>query len=187
MGKNPSVNGKHNHGFFKPKWDYPSIMDFKEKIKFLMEQKGYNQKSLSLAAGLGETAVRDILMGRIISPKIKTLEKIAGVLDCEVESLLSAASLAQKSLETKEVSKIPVDSDAIIGLLRALSVVFAILTKNSLIRDQDLQGIFMEQMRLFGSRSQPIAAQVMEQLIASLAIKPGESEIQAIRKLLSHH
>lgn len=41
----------------------------------------FNYKSLSLAAGLGETTVRDIITGRARNPRRDTLQKIAKILD----------------------------------------------------------------------------------------------------------
>lgn len=52
-----------------------------------MREAGYNQRSLALAAGLGHTAVRDILDGRATSPRYATLSALAGVLGVSVEYL----------------------------------------------------------------------------------------------------
>lgn len=49
-----------------------------------MRDAGYNPRSLSLAAGLGMTAVRDILDGRIASPRYQTLEALARLLGISV-------------------------------------------------------------------------------------------------------
>jgi DNA-binding Xre family transcriptional regulator len=53
-------------------------------LERLMLKKGFNMKSLSLAAKLNETAVRDILKGRVQSPSFHTLERLAETLNCEV-------------------------------------------------------------------------------------------------------
>jgi phage repressor protein C with HTH and peptisase S24 domain len=56
-----------------------------------MRDAGYNPRSLSLAAGLGMTAVRDILDGRIASPRYATLSALAKVLGVSAEALVTGA------------------------------------------------------------------------------------------------
>ncbi|HLG86237.1 MAG TPA: S24 family peptidase [Alphaproteobacteria bacterium] len=51
-----------------------------DRLDRLMREAGYNPRSLSLRAGLGITAVRDIVDGRIASPRYQTLEALARVL-----------------------------------------------------------------------------------------------------------
>ena len=53
-----------------------------------MEAGGFNQKSLARAAGLNQTAVRDILIGKSRHPRHDTLEKLAASLECSVIDLL---------------------------------------------------------------------------------------------------
>lgn len=50
------------------------------RLKEEMEKQGFNYKSLSRAAGLGETNVRDIVTRRAINPRRDTLQKIAAQL-----------------------------------------------------------------------------------------------------------
>jgi phage repressor protein C with HTH and peptisase S24 domain len=54
-----------------------------------MRDAGYNPRSLSLTASLGMTAVRDILEGRIGSPRYSTLSALAKVLGVTVAYLAS--------------------------------------------------------------------------------------------------
>ncbi|NDC56826.1 MAG: XRE family transcriptional regulator, partial [Alphaproteobacteria bacterium] len=49
-------------------------------LEKLMDAQGVTPRSLSLQAGLNETAVRDILMGRAKFPRYDTLKSIADVL-----------------------------------------------------------------------------------------------------------
>jgi phage repressor protein C with HTH and peptisase S24 domain len=58
-----------------------------ERLTRLMREAGYNPRSLSLAASLGATAVRDIIDGRIASPRYATLQALAGVLGVRTEIL----------------------------------------------------------------------------------------------------
>ena len=60
---------------------------FKKNLKKAIEQKGTNPKKLSLDAGLGETAVRDILKERSASPKLETAAKIAKALNTPLSEL----------------------------------------------------------------------------------------------------
>ena len=57
------------------------------RLERAMRDAGYNPRSLSLAAELGMTAVRDILDGRVASPRYVTLSALAKVLGVSVEYL----------------------------------------------------------------------------------------------------
>lgn len=57
------------------------------KLEYLMHVRDYNMKKLSLAAGLNETAVRDILKGRVTNPTYATLYKICTVLGASVDEV----------------------------------------------------------------------------------------------------
>ncbi len=73
--------------------------EFKQNLKDLLEErKGEtNAKKLSLAAGLGETAVRDILQNRSASPKLDTVSRLSKALDVPLLRLLP--SLIDKTYE----------------------------------------------------------------------------------------
>jgi Peptidase S24-like len=64
------------------------IVGLSSRLERAMREAGYNPRSLSLAASLGMTAVRDILDGRIISPRYSTLHALARVLGISVEYLV---------------------------------------------------------------------------------------------------
>jgi phage repressor protein C with HTH and peptisase S24 domain len=57
------------------------------RLKARMAEAGLKQKNLALQAGLNETAVRDILIGKSRNPQYKTLSALARVLGCEVAEL----------------------------------------------------------------------------------------------------
>ena len=59
-----------------------------QRLERLMRDRGFNQKSLAVKAGLNETAVRDILKGRSRRPLHTTIEALAGALECEVAEIL---------------------------------------------------------------------------------------------------
>lgn len=60
-----------------------------------MRDAGYNPRSLSLAAALGMTNVRDILEGRVASPRYATLEALARVLGVSVGFLANGEAAAE--------------------------------------------------------------------------------------------
>ena len=62
--------------------------DLAGEIRRRMEGGGFNQKSLARAAGLNETAVRDILIGKSKHPRHDTVQKIAGALGCTLSALI---------------------------------------------------------------------------------------------------
>lgn len=60
-----------------------------DNIRIRMNKIGLNMKQLSLKAGLGETAIRDLFQGRSGSARIETGEKIAAALGCTLRDLLA--------------------------------------------------------------------------------------------------
>ncbi|MDY0241647.1 MAG: S24 family peptidase [Rhodospirillaceae bacterium] len=76
----------------------------KENILRLMAEKGFNQKSLSLAAGKNETLVRDI-MKRAQNPRQDSLSALAAALDVSVSDLLGEDSAPASNAPT--VASIP--------------------------------------------------------------------------------
>jgi phage repressor protein C with HTH and peptisase S24 domain len=71
-----------------------------QRLTRLMRQAGYNPRSLSLAAALGPTAVRDILDGRIASPRYATLQALAAVLGVGVDHLAGAEATTETTTTT---------------------------------------------------------------------------------------
>jgi transcriptional regulator with XRE-family HTH domain len=59
------------------------------RLTRLMREAGYNPRSLSVAAALGVTNVRDIVEGRVASPRYATLQALARVLGVGVDALVS--------------------------------------------------------------------------------------------------
>ena len=69
-------------------------MDFerlKAQLRERMKERGITAKRLSLAAGRGETYVRDLLQGRTHNPTIEGLQRLAEALDCTVAELTGEA------------------------------------------------------------------------------------------------
>jgi len=106
MGKTPTVNGEFHASITFQKWDSPHNMNqsvLLSRLDSLIKDRGESYKSVSLKAKLGETAVRDIVVGRIKNPGIYTLEKIARALDSSLLNLMeggdgmpSAATLTDR-------------------------------------------------------------------------------------------
>ncbi|MCP4394251.1 MAG: helix-turn-helix domain-containing protein [Alphaproteobacteria bacterium] len=59
-----------------------------ENILACLKQSGLNQKSAAVKAGLSETAIRDILVGRSKNPRADTIRKIADLFGCTPAELL---------------------------------------------------------------------------------------------------
>ncbi len=68
------------------------------EIRWRMNGRGFNQKSLARKAGLNETGVRDILQGKSRHPRHDTIEKIAGALGCSVIDLLAPPNQGAKTV-----------------------------------------------------------------------------------------
>lgn len=69
-----------------------NIKAIRETIEREMSAKGFSRRSLSSAAGLSESAVRD-LMTRIDNPGISTLHKIAEALEVPFDALTGKAEM----------------------------------------------------------------------------------------------
>ncbi len=71
-------------------------------LRALMEEQGYNPRSLSLRAGLNATAVRDMLEGRSRFPRYDTAKALADALSTTPALLMSdnevAGEVAAKGL-----------------------------------------------------------------------------------------
>ena len=65
------------------------MIDWRDALDLRITAAGFNPRAVSLAAGLGATAVRDILSGRSQQPRRQTLHRIAQVLGCSVDEILN--------------------------------------------------------------------------------------------------
>ncbi len=77
-----------------------------------MEAGGFNQKSLAREAGLNETAVRDILIGKSRHPRHDTLQKLAAALGCALIDLVEPG--AARGAVTLRPEPDPVDDLAFV-------------------------------------------------------------------------
>ncbi|ASP84786.1 XRE family transcriptional regulator [Sinorhizobium meliloti] len=65
-----------------------------QRIRSRLETVGKSAAAASLEAGLGRSAVTDILSGNSGSPRLTTLEKLADVLECSLAYLVGASDAA---------------------------------------------------------------------------------------------
>lgn len=69
----------------------PATMLVAKNIEALMKARDLDPTRLAKAAGLNQTAVRDILIGKSKSPTVKTVGKIATALGVPVSSIFEEA------------------------------------------------------------------------------------------------
>jgi lambda repressor-like predicted transcriptional regulator len=65
------------------------MADWRDKLREQMTEKGFNMKSLSKKAGLGDTYVRDLLV-RDRDPRLKMAIKICDVLDVPLQTIFGS-------------------------------------------------------------------------------------------------
>lgn len=65
-----------------------AMNDLKTRLEHAMMVKNYRAKTLSIEAGLNETAIRDILKGRSKNPRTDTIRKVANILNIRHEWLV---------------------------------------------------------------------------------------------------
>lgn len=69
--------------------DIPSMTQtIADRIQLRLDALGKNPSGVALEAGLGRSSVRDILLGRASNPRMDTLLKLAGPLQCTVDYLI---------------------------------------------------------------------------------------------------
>ncbi|MGB9154797.1 MAG: helix-turn-helix transcriptional regulator [Alphaproteobacteria bacterium] len=85
-----------------------------DNLRHLMDEQGFNQRSLSLSAGLNECAVRDLLQGRSRSPRYDTVQALANALNTTPASLMNDDTVG---------TKIPLKRNAFYGHYEKLTVI----------------------------------------------------------------
>jgi transcriptional regulator with XRE-family HTH domain len=60
------------------------LMPFKERLKRLRAAAGMTQQELATAAGIAMSAVAQMETGKIINPRLNTVQALAAALKCEV-------------------------------------------------------------------------------------------------------
>jgi len=85
-----------------------------KELRRRMDEKGFKQKALALAADLNETYVRDILKGKSKNPEASKLARIAAALGCSSDDLLGKGS----TVEPIHTTQIEVRGDVQAGVWR---------------------------------------------------------------------
>lgn len=85
-----------------------------KELKRRMDEAGFKQKSLAIAADLNDTYVRDILKGKSKNPEASKLLRIAQVLGCTSDDLLGKGS----SVTPVHTTQIEVRGDVQAGVWR---------------------------------------------------------------------
>ena len=68
---------------------YPTMTeDIPQRLARLLKERGLKMKPVSLAAGLGETAVTDIIRGKAKKPRMETLTRIAEAIEVDPQVLI---------------------------------------------------------------------------------------------------
>jgi SOS-response transcriptional repressor LexA len=93
----------------------------REKLRALVKEHGPSARAVSLRAGLGATAVKDILSGKSQDPGFATIQAIAAALDVSAEQLMVASPDAYQpsAVRMRRVKRqIPVLGEVAAGLWR---------------------------------------------------------------------
>jgi transcriptional regulator with XRE-family HTH domain len=105
--------------------DIPVMSDIvQNKIRERLEKLGKSAAGASIEAGLGRSAITDILAGNSGSPRLVTLEKIAHVLDCSVAYLIGSSLepgvWSPLASAADDVQLLPIYADLEIGVFRSV-------------------------------------------------------------------
>jgi transcriptional regulator with XRE-family HTH domain len=124
----------------------PQPETFTGRLERAMRDAGYNPRSLSLAAGLGMTAVRDIVDGRIGSPRYATIEALAKVLGVTVAFLANGEPGAAETAAI-EARDFPIYGAALSGsngvMVRSSDPIQQIARPDSLLTVISSYGVFV--------------------------------------------
>ena len=122
------------------------IVELVENLRRKMFDGGFTQKALAQAAGLNDTAVRDILVGRSRSPRYGTLQRLSQTLGCTIADLIGVSSppgigspLEQGNMDVTESPSLrPIDANATSNFINIPEVEFqkpegdVVVTKDSM-------------------------------------------------------
>lgn len=73
------------------------MADWRDRLRKIIDERGLNMKQLSLAAGLGETAVRDMLK-KVTSPRVDTVVAVAEQLGVTLTELLEGQASGSRKV-----------------------------------------------------------------------------------------
>ncbi|MBX4952079.1 MULTISPECIES: helix-turn-helix domain-containing protein [Rhizobium] len=94
-----------------------------DRIRHRLEVLRKSAAAVSLEAGLGRSAVQDILAGNSTSPRLDTIQKLTGPLQCSLSYLVGGTEIATTSKDPKQpfrdLSLLPAVRDIESGVFRA--------------------------------------------------------------------
>ena len=91
-----------------------------ERLGSRMAKLGMNAKTVSIRAGLGATAVSDILSGKNKRPSIPQVTAIAMALNCDLAYLVGEQDYPSRDPEIKGTFEVPVSGIAEAGVFRVM-------------------------------------------------------------------
>lgn len=91
-----------------------------DRLETRMAQVGTNAKTLSIRAGLGATAVSDILKGKNKRPSIPQMSAIAAALNCDLAYLVGEQDYPTREPEVKGTFEVPISGIAEAGVFRVM-------------------------------------------------------------------
>jgi SOS-response transcriptional repressor LexA len=97
---------------------HPPESILQARLRELMQRQQLSHAALSRMAGLGQTAVNDIMSGRNQSPSNKAVEKLATVLGVSVEDLTRRMALSDRGRDER-MAKAAVEAVPLIGIAEA--------------------------------------------------------------------
>lgn len=90
------------------------------RLEARMTQKGLTAKALSIRAGLGATAVSDILRGKNGRPSLPQISAIANALNCDLAYLVGEQDYPTREPEMKGTFEVPISGIAEAGVFRVM-------------------------------------------------------------------
>lgn len=90
------------------------------RLEARMAQLGLTAKGASLRAGLGATAVSDIIRGKNLRPSIPQVSAIANALNCDLAYLVGEQDYPTREPEIKGTFEVPVSGIAEAGVFRVM-------------------------------------------------------------------
>jgi transcriptional regulator with XRE-family HTH domain len=102
-----------------------NISIIQQNLQTMMDERGYNMKQLSLDSGLNETAVRDIMRGRVANPTYHTLSSLARTLICTVAELTGEQDLKNALTNTRSINYQ--------ALIKAVNIIDDLINEEQLI------------------------------------------------------
>ncbi len=141
-----------------------------------------DQAALAKYMGIDAPQLNRTLLGnRKMRPE--EVIKIAKYFSITTDEVHSGITEKKGILPSSKIS-LPEEIERDVGLLGAIKIILAVMLAKEITTESDLENVISHQLKAFHRHNQPGAAEIMEQLLDALGLKPQESQISSIRKLL---